>query len=194
MKQGKALLEQISNWLLIIVFGIIIISIFIPEGKGLPIMFIAVIAFFAFPLIESLVTMYNSLLYRNSIIGKGYMDQERDTWEKFKWRIIKVIPLVELPERLHNHYKDNIDIYYKDLIRDRSLEEVNKRFTIDETTLEVKPKMDFDAMGYLKLEDKQKIKSHKDDSKQKPIEIENEEQDMRDPNENYEESEEDEVD
>jgi hypothetical protein len=86
--------------------------------------------FFVFPILESVSTFYHSWLYRNIVIGKGFMDEEADTWEKFKWRIIQVIDFKKLPKVLHDLYLKNIKENYRELIRDKTLDKINKRFSI----------------------------------------------------------------
>jgi len=86
--------------------------------------------FFVFPTLESAATFYHSWLYRNIVIGKGFMDEEADTWEQFKWRIIRVIDFKKLPKILHDLYLKNINENYTELIRDKTLDKINKRFSI----------------------------------------------------------------
>ena len=158
VRQGKDLLDMVSKVLLFIVFAIMIVGLFIPEGKGLPLMFGGVMLFFVFPLIESFLVLYHKWLYRNIVIGEGYIDEEPDLWEKFKIRIIKVIPFKELPKILHEAYLNDINTYYTEQIRDNSLDEINIRFAIDEKTLETAPIIPIDYEQRLELENKQKTK------------------------------------
>ena len=58
------------------------------------------------------------------------MDEEADTWEKFKWRIIQVVDFNKLPETLHKLYLKNVKENYKELIRDKKLDKINKKFLI----------------------------------------------------------------
>jgi hypothetical protein len=97
--------------------------------------------FFIFPILESVSTVYHNWLYRNIVVAKGFLDEEADMWEKFKWRIIKVVPFEKLPKVLHESYLNNIDENYKDLIRDKKLDKINKRFliTIDGDAVPIGP-------------------------------------------------------
>jgi len=156
MRSGKDLLELISKVLLFIVFGCMLIGLFIPEGKGLPLMFGGVFLFFFYPLIESALILYYKWLYRNIIVAEGYLNEEVDMWEHFKIRILNVIPFESLPETLHNAYLNNIEEYYTEQIRDKTLDEINKRFMIDEKTLTLKPSKPIDYKKLKELEDKQK--------------------------------------
>jgi len=86
--------------------------------------------FFVFPILESAATFYHNWLYRNIVLGVGFMDEEADMWEKFKWRIIGVIDFEKLPRVLHELHMKNIEENYKELIRDKTLDKINKKFVI----------------------------------------------------------------
>ena len=159
LQGGKDLLETISKILLIIVFAVMITGLFIPRGEGLPLMFGGVMLFFFFPIIEAFLILYHKWLYRNIVVGEGYLDEEPDLWERFKIRIIKVIPFKELTQVHHDAYMLNIESYYKEQVRDKSLDEVDKRFKINEKTLEVEKIKEIDYKKLLENESKQKPKS-----------------------------------
>ena len=159
MSRGKDLLDTISKVLLVVVFAVMIIGILIPRGEGMPLMFGGVALFFLFPFIESGLILYHKWLYRNIVIGEGYLDEEPDLWEKFKIRIIKVIPFKELPKTLHESYKANIKEYYEDQLKDEKLILVDKRFEIDEESLNIRKLKKIDFEAFLALEDKKKKKA-----------------------------------
>lgn len=159
MSRGKDLLDTISKVLLVVVFTVMIIGILIPRGEGMPLMFGGVALFFLFPFIESGLILYHKWLYRNIVIGEGYLDEEPDLWEKFKIRIIKVIPFKELAKTLHESYKANIKEYYEDQLKDANLILVDKRFEIDEESLNIRKLKKIDFEAFLALENKKEKKS-----------------------------------
>lgn len=159
MSRGKDLLDTISKVLLVVVFTVMIIGILIPRGEGLPLMFGGVGLFFLFPFIESGLILYHKWLYRNIVVGEGYLDEEPDLWEKFQIRIIKVIPFKELPKVLHESYKSNIKEYYEDQLKDKELILIDERFEIDEESLNIRKLKKISFEKLLAIEDKKKKKT-----------------------------------
>lgn len=157
MRQGKDLLDTLSKVLLVIVFAVMVTGILIPEGQGLPLMFGGVMLFFLFPVLEQFLILYHKWIYRNIIVGEGYLDEEPDLWERFQIRIIKVIPFKELPAVLHKSYMKNIETFYYEQVRDKSLDEIDRRFEIDEETLEITNVKDIDYKKLKELEDRQTL-------------------------------------
>ena len=156
MPRGKDLLDIISKALLGVVFLVMIVGILIPRGEGMPLMFGGVALFFLFPFIESGLIFYHKWLYRNIVVGEGYLDEESGMWEKFQVRIIKVVPFKELPKVLHESYKANIKEYYEDQLKDEGLILVDKRFEIDEESLNIRKLKKINFEKALALEDKKK--------------------------------------
>lgn len=156
MPKGKDLLDAVSKLLLVVVFSMMIIGILIPRGEGMPLMFGGVVVFFLFPFIESGLILYHKWLYRNIVVGEGYLDEESGLWERFKIRIIKVVPFKELPKVLHESYKANIKEHYEDQLKDESLILVDKRFEIDEESLNIRKLKKINFEKALALEDKKK--------------------------------------
>ena len=141
MKKGIELLEFIQKIVLLLIFGLFCISFFIPNGRI--VMIIAFGIFFLFPLTQEFLYYFFKFFYRNIEVIKGFLDEEEDTWEKIKWRVIKVIPFKDLPQILHSKYKKMVDQNYKKLLRDKSFKELNKFLLIDkEVDLEIKKRGD----------------------------------------------------
>jgi hypothetical protein len=126
LKKGIDLIDLFGKIMLLgmaVLFGLAFIF-------GPILLFIGFGFFFIFPILESVSTFYYKWLYRNIIVAKGFIDEEADTWEKFKWRIIKVVDFKTLPKVLHDLYMKNIKENYKDLIRDKGIDKINKKFLI----------------------------------------------------------------
>ena len=126
MRKGSDLLDLVGKIMLGGMAVLFVLSFYF----GPILLFVGFGFFFLFPVLESVSTFYHKWLYRNIIVGKGYLDEEADTWEKFKWRIIKVVDFKKLPEVLHELYLKNIEENYKDLVRDKNLDKINKKFLI----------------------------------------------------------------
>lgn len=126
MRKGLDLIDLFGK----IMLGAMAVLFFLSFVVGPILLFVMCGFFFIFPVLESVTTFYHSWLYRNIVIGKGYIDEEADTWEKFKWRIIRVIDFRKLPKILHKLYLKNIKENYKELIRDKNLDKINKKFLI----------------------------------------------------------------
>lgn len=126
MRKGPDLIDLIGKLML----GVMAVLFGLSFVVGPILLFVGFGFFFIFPLLESGLTFYHSWLYRNIQVGKGFMDEEADTWEKFKWRIIKVIDFNKLPKMLHKLYMKNIDKNYKNILRDKNLDKINRKFLI----------------------------------------------------------------
>lgn len=126
MRRGADLLDLFGK---IMLGGMAVLFVF-SFYFGPILLFVGFGFFFLFPILESVSTFYYKWLYRNIVVGDGFMDEEADTWERFKWRIIQVIDFKKLPKILHNLYLRNIKENYKELIRDKNLDKINKRFLI----------------------------------------------------------------
>jgi len=100
------------------------------------------------------------------------MDEEADTWERFKWRIIRVIDFKKLPKVLHDLYMKNVKENYKELIRDKTLDKINKRFLIT---------MDGNAVPIVPISPNLSLENN---VKQKQIEFKDEEEEVEDIEEN----------
>ncbi|MHA1293988.1 MAG: hypothetical protein ACTSQJ_15155, partial [Promethearchaeota archaeon] len=126
MRKGIDLIDLFGKIMLLgmaVLFGLSFIF-------GPILLFIGFGFFFIFPILESVATFYHKWLYRNIVVAKGFIDEEADTWEKFKWRIIKVVDFNKLPEMLHKLYLKNVEENYKELLRDKKLDKINKKFLI----------------------------------------------------------------
>lgn len=126
MRKGIDLIDLFGKIMLLgmaVLFGLSFIF-------GPILLFVGFGFFFIFPILESVSTFYHNWLYRNIVVAKGFMDEEADTWEKFKWRIIQVVDFNKLPETLHNSYMKNVKENYKELLRDKKLDKINKKFLI----------------------------------------------------------------
>lgn len=126
MRKGLDLIDLFGKIMLIGMGVLFLLSFFV----GPILLFVGFGFFFVFPVLESASTFYHKWLYRNIVIGKGFIDEEADTWEKFKWRIIQVVDFKKLPKVLHNLYLKNINENYKELIRNKTLDKINKRLSI----------------------------------------------------------------
>lgn len=131
MKKGIELLDIIGRVLLGVVFVLFIVSFFIPQGRY--IILIALGGFFIFPFTQEFLFWFYKFYYRNIEVAEGFLDEEEGMFEKIKWRIIKVIPLKLLPALLHERYKKLIDQNYKDILRDKSIAELNTFLLIDKS-------------------------------------------------------------
>lgn len=126
MRKGLDLIDLLGKIMFVgmaVMFGLAFIV-------GPILLFVGCGFFFIFPILESVSTFFYKWLYRNIVVGKGFLDEEADTWEKFKWRIIKVVPFEKLPKIKHDLYVKNIEENYKELIRDKKLDKINKKFLI----------------------------------------------------------------
>lgn len=126
MRKGPDLIDLIGKIMFVVMAVLFVLSFFV----GPILLFVGVGFFFLFPILESVSAFYYSWLYRNIVVGKGFIDEEADTWEKFKWRIIRVIDFKKLPNMLHKLYLKNVDENYRDIIRDKSLDKINRKFLI----------------------------------------------------------------
>lgn len=137
MRKGPDLIDLIGKILLGVMAVLFGFSFFV----GPTLLFVGFGFFFVFPILESISAFYHKWLYRNIVIGKGFIDEEADTWEKFKWRIIRVIDFKKLPKTLHKLYMKNIDINYRNMIRNKSLDKINRKFLItwDGKTIPIEP-------------------------------------------------------
>ena len=126
MRKGADLIDLLGK----IMMGGMAVLFVLSFWIGPILLFVGFGFFFLFPVLESVSTFYHKWLYRNIIIAKGFIDEEADTWEKFKWRIIKVVDFKKLPDVLHALYLKNVEENYKDLIRDKNLDKINKKLSI----------------------------------------------------------------
>jgi len=126
MRKGLDLIDLLSKIMLGLMAGLFVLSFFV----GPILLFIGFGFFFVFPILESVSTFFYKWLYRNIIVAKIFLDEEADTWEKTKWRIIKVVDFNKLPEVLHKAYMKNVDENYRNLIRDKRLDKINQKFLI----------------------------------------------------------------
>ena len=126
MRKGIDLIDLFGKIMLLGMAVLFFLSFFV----GPILLFVGFGFFFIFPILESVSTFYYSWLYRNIVIGKGFIDEEADTWEKFKWRIIQVIDFKKLPKVLHDLHLKNINANYREQIRDKTIDKINKRFLI----------------------------------------------------------------
>lgn len=126
MRKGLDLIELLGK----VMLGAMAVLFLLSFIVGPILLFVMCGFFFLFPILESVSTFYHNWLYRNIVVGKGFMDEEADTWEKFKWRIIQVIDFKKLPKVLHDLYMKDINENYKELIRDKTIDKINKRFLI----------------------------------------------------------------
>ena len=126
MRKGLDLIDLLSKIMLGLMAGLFVLSFFV----GPILLFVGFGFFFVFPVLESVSTFFYKWLYRNIIVAKGFLDEEADTWEKFKWRIIKVVDFKKLPKVLHEAYMKNVDENYRNLIRDKRLDKINQKFRI----------------------------------------------------------------
>jgi hypothetical protein len=139
LRKGIDLIDLFGKIMLGGMAVLFILSFFV----GPILLFVGFGFFFLFPILESISTFYHNWLYRNIVVGKGYLDEEADTWEKFKWRIIQVVDFKKLPETLHNLYLKNVEENYKELLRDKKLDKINKKFliTMDGSAIPTKPRL-----------------------------------------------------
>ena len=126
MRKGLDLIDLFGK----VMLGVMAVLFGLSFIFGPILLFIGFGFFFVFPILESVSTFYHNWLYRNIVVAKGFIDEEADTWEKFKWRIIKVVGFKKLPKTLHDLYLGNINANYKELIRDKERDKINKRFLI----------------------------------------------------------------
>lgn len=126
MRKGIDLIDLLGKIMLLGMAVLFLLSFFV----GPILLFVGFGFFFIFPILESVSTFYYKWLYRNIIVAKGFIDEEADTWEKFKWRIIKVVDFKTLPQVLHDLYMKNIKENYKELIKDKNLDKINEKFLI----------------------------------------------------------------
>jgi hypothetical protein len=126
LRKGLDLIDLLGK----IMLGAMAILFLLSFVVGPILLFVTCGFFFIFPILESTSTFFYKWLYRNIIVGKGFLDEEADTWEKFKWRIIKVVPFEKLPKIKHDLYVKNIEENYRELIRDKKLDKINKKFSI----------------------------------------------------------------
>ena len=131
MKKGIELLDLIGRVLLGVVFVLFIVSFFIPQGRY--IILIALGGFFIFPFTQEFLFWFYKFYYRNIEVAEGFLDEEEGMFEKIKWRIIKVIPLKLLPELLHERYSNLIDQNYRNILRDKSIDELNRFLLLDKS-------------------------------------------------------------
>lgn len=129
MRKGQDLMDLISKIGIGIVFILFVISFFIPQGRILII--VAFGFFFTLPISQEILYYFYKFLYRNIEVAEGFLDEEKGMFEKFKWRIIKVIPLELLPDVLHEKYLGLVEQNYQQQLRDKSMEELNKFLLID---------------------------------------------------------------
>ena len=137
MRKGIDLIDLLGK----IMLGAMAVLFLLSFVVGPILLFVGFGFFFVFPILESVSSFYHNWLYRNIVIGKGFIDEEADTWERFKWRIIRVIDFKKLPEVLHKLYLENINANYRELVRDKTLDKINKRFSItaDGSVIPIKP-------------------------------------------------------
>lgn len=168
MRKGLDLIDLLGK-LMLGAMGVLFLLSFV---VGPILLFVMCGFFFVFPVLESATTFYHNWLYRNIVIGEGFIDEEADTWEEFKWRIIQVIDFEKLPKILHDLYLKNVKENYRELIRDKTLDKINKRFsiTMDGNVIPIDP-----IPANLSLENK---------IKQKQIEFKDEEEEVEDIEEN----------
>ena len=131
MKKGIELLDVIGRVLLAVVFILFVVSFFVPQGRY--IILIAFGGFFIFPFTQEFLFWFYKFYYRNIEVAEGFLDEEEGMFEKIKWRIIKVIPLKLLPDLLHQRYKGLVDQNYRDILRDKSISELNTFLLLDKS-------------------------------------------------------------
>ena len=168
MRKGLDLIDLLGKLML----GAMAVLFLLSFAVGPILLFVMCGFFFVFPVLESAATFYHNWFYRNIVLGEGFMDEEADTWERFKWRIIRVIDFKKLPKVLHNLYMKNIKENYKELIRDKTLDKINKRFLIT---------MDGNAVPIVPISPNLSLENN---VKQKQIEFKDEEEEVEDIEEN----------
>ena len=126
MRKGLDLIDLLGKIMLGGMLVLFMLSFFV----GPVLLFVGFGFFFLFPVLESVSTFFYKWLYRNIIVAKVFLDEEADTWERTKWRIINVVDFNKLPKVLHDSYMKNVDENYRNLIRDKKLDKINQKFSI----------------------------------------------------------------